>query len=186
MPKPKAPEQHLNVGDRIKQLRIGQKRTLQEVADLCELSKSMLSKIENNKAIPSVASLVKISAVLGTNISDLLEQDATLNTCYTSAKAAIEGFVATGKGYSIFPFASAFHNKKMQPFLFTAKRGEVKDHQLSHEGEEFIYIIGGEMKMEVGNASYNLKAGDSLYFNAVLKHGVMPVSEEVVYIDIFV
>ena len=74
----------------------------------------------------------------------------------------------------------------MQPFLFVAKKGEVIPHEVSHEGEEFIYVIKGQMKMQVGEVSYLLNNGDSLYFNSVQKHGIMPVSDEVMYLDIFV
>jgi quercetin dioxygenase-like cupin family protein len=74
----------------------------------------------------------------------------------------------------------------MQPFLFVAKKGHVKQHQLSHEGEEFIHVIRGEMKMQIGDTEYLLKEGDSLYFNTLQKHGILPVSDEVVYLDIFV
>jgi quercetin dioxygenase-like cupin family protein len=62
----------------------------------------------------------------------------------------------------------------------------VKQHELSHEGEEFIYVIEGEMKMTLGDTEYLLKAGDSMYFNCLQKHGIMPVSDEVKYLDIFV
>ena len=74
----------------------------------------------------------------------------------------------------------------MQPFLFVAKKGEVIPHELSHEGEEFIYVIKGQMRMKIGETSYLLNVGDSLYFNSVQKHGIMPVSDEVMYLDIFV
>jgi transcriptional regulator with XRE-family HTH domain len=177
---------NLQIGDRIKMLRVSQKRTLQEIADASDLSKSMISKIENNKAVPSVAALVKISQVLGTNISNLLEHDGFLNAIVTSRQKAEENLTITDKGYSIFPFASEYHEKKMQPFLFVARKGEVKPHQLSHEGEEFIYILKGEMKMQVGEVEYHLKEGDSLYFNTLQKHGILPFTDEVVYLDIFV
>ena len=61
---------NLNIGERIKILRTNQKRTLQEIAESSELSRSMISKIENNKTVPSVAALVKIARALGTTISD--------------------------------------------------------------------------------------------------------------------
>ena len=176
----------LEVGDRIKILRINQKRTMQEVADSCGLSKSMISKIENNKTIPSVATLVKFAESLGTNISNLFEHQGWTKALVTTRKEAEEKLVFTEKGYSIFPYASAFHQKKMQPFLFVAKRGEVVPHQLSHEGEEFVFVVEGTMRMQVGETEYHLKTGDSLYFNSLQKHGIIPVSEEVVYIDIFV
>lgn len=174
------------MGTRIKSLRIGQKRTLQEIADASELSKSMISKIENNKTVPSVATLVKIAKVLGSNVSSLLEQDGWLTVTHSTQKKAEENLAVTDKGYSIYPYASEYHEKKMQPFLFVAKKGKVKPHELSHDGEEFIYIIRGQMKMKVGEIEYHLKPGDSLYFNSLQKHGIVPVTNEVSYIDIFV
>lgn len=177
---------YLSIGDRIRFMRISQKRTLQAIADSCELSKSMISKIENNRTVPSVAALVKIAKALGTNISRLLEQDGWAKAIVTSRKEAEDNMTPTEKGYSIFPYASEYHEKKMQPFLFTAKKGDVKPHQLSHEGEEFIYIIQGEMEMQVGETTHVLRTGDSLYFNSLQKHGIQPVSKEVVYLDIFV
>lgn len=177
---------NLEVGERIRMLRINQKRTLQEVADNCDLSKSMISKIENNKTIPSVATLVKIASTLGTTISGLLEQDGWNKAIVTSRKEAVEKLVKTEKGYLIFPYASEYHQKKMQPFLFVAHKGEVIPHQLSHDGEEFVFVVEGTMKMQVGDTEYILKTGDSLYFNALQKHGIIPITDEVTYIDIFV
>ena len=176
----------LNIGDRIKILRTNQKRTLQEIADASELSRSMISKIENNKTIPSVATLVKIARALGTNISSLLEHNGFLNAIITTRQKAEENLISTDKGYSIYPYGSEYNEKKMQPFLFVAKKGEVKPHEVSHEGEEFIYIIRGQMKMQIGEDEYVLKSGDSLYFNSLQKHGIMPITDEVMYLDIFV
>lgn len=177
---------NLKIGDRVKLMRLNQKRTLQEIADACELSRSMISKIENNKTIPSVAALVKVAQALGTNISNLLENDVFLNAIMTPKQKAEDNLTLTDKGYSIYPYGSGYHEKKMQPFLFIARKGEVTPHELSHDGEEFIYVISGQMKMKVGEVEYLLKTGDSLYFNSILKHGIMPVSSEVTYLDIFV
>lgn len=177
---------NLHIGDRIRMLRIAQKRTMQEIAEASDLSKSMISKIENNKSVPSVAALVKIAKTLGTTISNLLEHDGWVSAILTTRKKAVENLTATDKGYSIYPYASEYHEKKIQPFLFVAKMGEVLPHEVSHEGEEFIYVIKGQMKMQVGDILYTLNSGDSLYFNSVLKHGIMPVSDEVMYLDIFV
>jgi len=165
---------------------MNQKRTIQEVADSCGLSKSMISKIENSKTIPSVATLVKIAQTLGTSISNLLEHEGWAKAIVTTRKEAEAKLVSTEKGYLIFPYASEFHEKKMQPFLFVARKGEVVPHLLSHEGEEFIFIVEGTMKMQVGDAEYILKTGDSLYFNSSQKHGIVPVTDEVTYIDVFV
>jgi len=177
---------NLNIGNRIKILRINQKRTLQEIADTSGLSKSMISKIENNLTVPSVATLIKVAKSLATDISSLLEENENIDAIVTSKQMARENVTLTDKGYHIYPFAAGYYHKKMQPFLFVAKKGEVKAHQLSHDGEEFIYVIEGEMTMKVGDTEYRLKGGDSLYFNSLQKHGIMPVSDEVTYLDIFV
>ena len=175
-----------SIGDRIRILRVSQKRTLQEFADLCGLSKSMISKIENNKTMPSVATLVKIAHNLGSTISSLMENDGWAKAIVTSRADAENKLVPTEKGYAIFPYASEYHEKKMQPFLFVAKKGKVKPHLLSHEGEEFIYVIEGEMKMQIGDTEYILKSGDSIYFNTIQKHGILPISDVVTYLDMFV
>jgi len=178
--------QSMDLGERIRKLRVQQRRTLQEVAEECGFTKSLLSKIETGKVVPPVATLVKIAQSMGIKVSTLIENNDNAETEYTTKRETEENFTRTRVGYSIFPFATNHINKKMQPFLFVARRGEVKEHRVSHVGEEFLYVIDGEMKFKIGNIEYTLKAGDGLYFNALDEHGVMPISEEVKYLDVFV
>lgn len=176
----------LNIGTRIRNLRMVQRRTIQDIADACELSKSMVSKIETNAVVPSVATLVRIAKALGTNVSVLMEENNAQTSVVITAQKVSENITKTDRGYHIFPFAAEFKEKKMQPFLFVANKGEVKEHHLTHEGEEFIHILEGELKLQVGNVEYTLKQGDSVYFNAMEQHGIMPVSESVKYLNVFV
>jgi len=175
-----------SIGDRIRILRVSQKKNVQELADMCGLSKSMISKIETGKTTPSVATLVKIAQNLGTNISALLENEGWAKAIFSSRSDAEKKLLPTDKGYSVFPYAAEYHEKKMQPFLFVARKDEVRPHLLSHEGEEFIFVIEGEMKLQIGDTEYMLKNGDSIYFNTIQKHGISPVSATVTYLDIFV
>ena len=177
----------MDIGVHIKKLRTHQNRTLQEIADACGFTKSLLSKIENGVVIPPVATLSKIAKALGVKISVLIEEGQKVGSFFTPTDLITEsGRVKTDKGYSFFTFASEHQNKKMQPFLFTARKGEVVEHHVSHEGEEFIYMLEGEMKFKVGNVEYVLKPGDSIYFDSIEQHGVMPISVEAKYIDVFV
>jgi transcriptional regulator with XRE-family HTH domain len=176
----------LQIGFTLRALRMKQGRTIQEISDFCGLSKSMVSKIETNKVFPSVATLSKLAKSLGTNVSSLLEENGETSEVFVQASTAEQGTIKTEKGYSIFPYASGYKDKKMQPFLFIGNKGEVKHHHVSHEGEEFIYVLEGEMKFQVGDIEYFLRKGDSLYFNAVKTHQVIPVSETIKYLDIFV
>jgi quercetin dioxygenase-like cupin family protein len=94
--------------------------------------------------------------------------------------------IKTERGYWIYPFASRYHGKRMQPFLVVARRGEVKEHHLVHEGEEFIYVLKGEMAVQLGSAEYRLRAGGSIYFDSTREHQVIPISATATYLNIFI
>ncbi len=82
---------------------VSQQRTLQEFADVSGLSKSMISKIETNKTMPSVATLVKIAQNLGTTISSLMENEGWAKAIISSRSEAEQKLIPTEKGYAIFP-----------------------------------------------------------------------------------
>ena len=175
----------LNIGSQIRRLRLEQHRTQQEIADACGFTKSLLSKIESNKVMPPVATLVKIAGALGTKVAALIEAGTNGASVHTPAAEVKENIVRTEQGYWIHPFATRHKGKRMQPFLFVARKGEVKEHHLVHEGEEFIYVLQGKMRVQVGKEEYLLKNGDALYFNSCEVHQVIPVTDEARYLNIF-
>lgn len=175
----------LNIGGHIRRLRLEQRRTQQDIADACGFSKSLLSKIESNKVMPPVATLVKIAKSLCTNVAALIEAGATRATVCTGEKEVLANLVKTEQGYSIYPFAVRHKNKRMQPFLFVLRRGEVKEHHLVHEGEEFIYVLQGRIRVQVGREEHLLGRGDALYFDSTDVHQVIPISAEARYLNVF-
>ena len=94
--------------------------------------------------------------------------------------------IETAKGYSIFPFAVEYHEKKMQPFLFITEKSKHISHTTCHESEEFIYVLEGEMILKIGKKEYHLKAGDGLYFNARYEHQTIPLTDTVKVLNLFV
>lgn len=177
----------MDLGRRIRLIRKEQKRTQEEIAGACGFTKSMLSKIESGGAMPAVSTLMKIANALGVKVSDLLEEQSSNDTVMVAAEQYedVDKWIKTNKGYSFFAFASMRHNKIMQPYIFVARQGEVNEHAFSHDGEEFIYVLSGRMKYRVGGKEYELNAGDSLYFNSLQEHTVVPISEEVRYLAVF-
>jgi transcriptional regulator with XRE-family HTH domain len=173
------------VGRHIRRLRVQRGQTQDDVAKASGFTKSLLSKIETGDTQPPVATLVKIAGALGTSLSALLEHDTAAGPVFTAMTAAVQSLARTEKGYSAYPFAASLGAKKMQPFLFEVRKGKVKPHALSHTGEEFLFVIEGEILFRVGNVEYRMRAGDSLYFDATHEHGVMAVSEVARYLDIF-
>ena len=170
----------------MRRLRRFQGRTLQDIANRSGYSCSLISKVENGKILPPVATLVRIAHALGTHVSALLEENGADDAIFTSSANALDNFVSTERGYEISPLATSFHNKRMQPFLFRARDGEVKHHSVTHAGEELVFVIKGQIRFRVGETEYTLKEGDSLYFNATQEHNVIADSAEAVYLDIFV
>jgi transcriptional regulator with XRE-family HTH domain len=175
----------MEVGKRIRFIRKQQKRTQEEIAELCGFTKSLLSKIETGATMPPVATLMKIAEALGVRVSDLLEEESESGTVYTTAEQCENNakWIKTNKGYSFFAFASEKRNKIMQPYLFKAKKNEIRHHVLSHEGEEFVYMLKGTLKYKVGSVEYTLHEGDSIYFNSLEEHMITPVTD-VVYLAV--
>jgi quercetin dioxygenase-like cupin family protein len=133
-----------------------------------------------------VAALTNIAGALGVEVSALLAEDREQRRVFTAAARAAAGCrEAAGKGYRFFPFATERASKSMQPFLFAARRGEVVRKPLSHAGEEFIYMLSGEMRYFVGGEEFRLGPGDSLYYDAAEDHDLEPVSKEVEYLAVF-
>ena len=59
----------------------------------------------------------------------------------------------------------------MEPFFITLDSDSKKDVPASeHEGEEFIYVLDGEVELDYGKKKYNLNPGDSIYFDSIIKH----------------
>ena len=176
----------LKIGATIRHLRIQQQRTQQEIADSAGFTKSLLSKIESGKVLPPVATLVKIAEALRVSVSSIIESGNHLNTVTETPEDTEKGLVQTERGYWIYPFAAQHRGKKMQPMLIVARKGEVKEHHLTHKGEEFIYVLEGAMWVEVGEERHRIKAGGSIYFNSTEVHGVTPITKVAKYLNIFI
>ena len=175
----------MNLGSRIRKLRRQQHRTLQDVAAICGFTGSLLSKIENGRTVPPVSTLLKIAEALGVRVSSLLDEKADHGTIYHRMAEEEAAMVTTSKGYAFVAFAQERPDKAFQPFLFTARRDQVSGQPLSHYGEEFVYMLEGEMRYRVGTVEYILGPGDSLYFDSESEHDLTPISAEVRYLAVF-
>ena len=144
-------------------------------------------KLRQEKTIPAVATLVKIADALGVKVSVLIEENAQNGTIFIPKDATkdVNHVIKTDKGYSFFAFAVDRREKLMQPYLFVAKKGEIRQHLFSHVGEEFIFMLEGDMNYKVGQVEYTLHPGDSVYFNSLEEHMLTPLSDEVQYLAIF-
>ena len=175
-----------NLGTVIKRLRLEQKKTIEMLAKECGFSKSLLSKIENAKVIPTMGTLSKISHSLNIKMSTLFEDDGSSKAIFTGSEILAKKTKSTKAGYSMLPIATDFKDKKMQPFIVSAEKGKVDMKDLSHEGQELVFIIEGSMEFKVGNDVYKMEKGDSLYFDSLEKHSILPTSKKLRYLNIII
>ncbi len=172
-----------NFGKRIRHIRRSQQRLLRDVAGRCGFTVSLLSKIESGKVNPPVATLAKIAMALGVQVSDLLtDAPAQAAVFLTAAEMSRTPLTQTDKGYGFHLIAG---QKLMQPFVFVAKRGQIKPGAMTHAGEEFVYVLEGRMKYRVGATTYTLGPGDSLYFDSLHEHDLEPITGQVKFIAVF-
>lgn len=175
-----------DLGDRIRKLRVRQRLTLKQIAGACGVTTSLLSKIENGKAFPSVATLTRIAEALGVRMSALLDAPRDQTTVVSTADAdERQSWTKTDKGYRFQALCGGRLDKVMQPLLFVAERGKIKQGTMRHGGEEFVFVLEGRMSYRVGRTTRELGPGDAIYFDAEDPHDLRPITAKVKYLAVF-
>lgn len=153
------------IGKRIRRARLAKKISLDTMANETGLSKQMIKDIEGGKKRPSVGTLLQISRTLHIDSSFLLkEQDDTI-------EARSKAYTKRTDNYAYTPLTPSAENKHLKAFRIVVVAGSSHDGVgFQHEGEEFVYVLKGNVEVQVGEHVNKLKKGDSLHFNSGVKH----------------
>ena len=160
------------IGQRLKGLREVLNIPAEEVADLCGISLEHYLKMEDGTADPSVYRLAKISKRYGIDLDVLLfGEEPRMSAYYLTRKGSGLG-VERGNDYKYESLASGFRGRKVEPFLaYVDPLPDGKKYSKNtHSGQEFDYILEGELELTLGEKVLVLKAGDSIYFDASQPH----------------
>lgn len=158
------------IGRKLKQARLGRGMLLRELAERCDLSESLISKIENDKAIPSLTSLHRLATALDTNVSWLLTDDSSAKAkivMRNGERSVIRSQLEKEKIESFVPYGGAH---LLQAFLITIEPGGGSRGAREHPGEEAGFIVEGDFELTVGGTTYRLTDGDSFNFRSELPH----------------
>lgn len=170
----------LNIGENIRQLRQQKKISLNGLSERAQVSKSNLSKIENNVVSPTFDMLERIAKGLGVETVSLLSRAGSDQPCLAFTSRG-EGKCSSSENYEFEFMFSDLPTRKMVPFFTTVKphQSEVFSKPSSHSGEEFFTVLEGtvEFRSEGGEGKV-LCPGDSVYFSSRLAHLVLNVGEE--------
>ena len=167
------------VGGKIKQIREMKKVSLEELAVRSGMDISIIDGIEQEKNIPSLAPLVKIARALGVRLGTFLDDSDSYGPVIVRSGQHHKGarFISqsgeTREHLNFFSLAFDKAGRNMEPFIVDIEPGLQSDYMLSsHEGEEFIYVLEGEIEINYGKVIYKLGKGDSIYLDSIVLHNV--------------
>ena len=156
----------MELGTKIKRLRLQNNLTQEELADRCELTKGYISQLENELTSPSITTLEDILNALGTTFADFFKDEKEEKVVFTEAEF-IEKVADTHKIEWLVPNAQ---KNEMEPIRVTVEPHTTLEEDVPHEGEEFGYVISGRVWLHIRQAAYCVKKGEVFYFTSDKPH----------------
>ncbi|MEL7608409.1 MAG: XRE family transcriptional regulator [Bacillota bacterium] len=158
----------MQIGEKIKRLRMRLNLTQEELASRTELSKGFISQLERDLTSPSIATLMDILEALGTNVSDFFAETPMEKVVFGEEDMFIKDD-AQG-GYSIRWLVTSAQKNALEPILVTIQPGGRTYEDDPHMGEEFGYVLLGGITLVHGTHRYKVKRGGSFYFKPTSMH----------------
>ncbi|SFC71458.1 transcriptional regulator, XRE family with cupin sensor [Xylanibacter ruminicola] len=170
---------HSVVGAKIKGLRETKNLSIDVIAERSGLTVEQIESIENDVNLPSLGPLIKIARALGVRLGTFMDDNDALGPIVCRAEdrekdssiSFSNGATDARKHMEYHPLAQQKAGRHMEPFVIDINPEENPNFQLSdHEGEEFIYVMQGEVELVYGKETYHLGEGDTIYYDSIVKH----------------
>jgi transcriptional regulator with XRE-family HTH domain len=168
----------LKVGEKITALRKKMGLTVEELAEDSGLARIVISQIESDAVSPTIAALIRIAKALDKDVNYFFQEEEPENirieVVRESERKKVQRKPASGNhplSYSYQSLSFRKAHKHMQPFLveFDIDVDEEVE-MLTHEGEEFLFLLQGKLEMHTDREVITLKEGDSVYFESSIPH----------------
>ena len=167
---------------RLRALRRQHGLSLEQLAQRTGLTKSYLSKLERAVSAPSISTVVKLAQAYGMGVSQLIgegELDQDESVCVVRRHDRMP--LPSVAGHSTYRYESMAGRRRfrlMDPFIIYPPH----DHQqpaptFPHGGEEFLFVIQGQVQVTIAEHSMTLEVGDSVYFDSELPHSVLSLGD---------
>ncbi|MDE0147603.1 MAG: cupin domain-containing protein [Rhodospirillaceae bacterium] len=165
-------DKSLRLGRQIRHWRLVKGLTLRDMAKLVGCSESLLSKIENDRATPSLSTLHKIAVALGLNISDIFGsgESEVVTRANERNVLLVDGDESDGDRMRLEQLVPAKKGRLLQADMYIIPPGGGSNGEIQHSGEEFGVVMEGSLFLTIENTSYFLEAGDSFVFRSELAH----------------
>ncbi len=168
-----------NVGEKVRKVREFKNLSQEELAERSKLSKELIARIEENKDMPFLAPLIRIARTLGVRLGTFLDDASEMGPIIARSGQSKPGVSFSHKNsadpshLSFYPLASDKAGRHMEPFMVDIQPTKESEFLLSsHEGEEFIYVLSGEIELSYGTEVFKISEGDSIYYDSVVSHHI--------------
>ncbi len=167
------------IGSKIKHLRTAAGISIEELAGAAGINDVQMRLIESDELMPSISTLIKLSRRIGVRLGTILDgeehpgpavtrQGESLPTVSTS-----NSNTTANKHLMFYALAEKKRDRNMEPYMVDVEYVEPDAKNMSnHEGEEFIYVLDGEIELRYGSEVYRLSQGDSIYYDSLVPHCV--------------
>lgn len=156
----------LDIGQKIKQLRIQKGLTLEELASRSELTKGFLSQMERDLTSPSIATLNDILEALGTTLAEFFKEEKEEQLVFHKE----DFFVDEREDYTIRWIVPNTQKNEMEPILIELPQGGESFVMDPHSGEEFGYVLEGAVILMTGEDRHIVHKGETFYLSGKTRH----------------
>lgn len=156
----------MDIGHKIKQLRVQKGLTLEELASRSELTKGFLSQMERNLTSPSIATLNDIVEALGTTLSEFFKEEKQEKIVFHKA----DFFVDEKDSCTVHWIVPNTQKNEMEPILIELPQGGESFQMNPHSGEEFGFVLEGSIILDCQSESYPVHKGETFYLSGTTSH----------------
>lgn len=164
----------MDIGSKIKRLRLANQLTLEELANRSELTKGFLSQVERNLTSPSIATLEDILEALGTSLHHFFDDKQDDQIVFQKK----DYFINQQDDYEISYIVPNAQKNDMEPILINIDKHKRSMAIEPHEGEEFGYVISGKIKLIYGEKELIVKKGETFYFEGTRTHFIENIGDQ--------
>jgi transcriptional regulator with XRE-family HTH domain len=169
------------LGMMVKEARKRRKWTLTELSERCGISPSALSKIERNRLSPTYSNIVRLARGLDISTSELFGGGGEIGAAESrfSIMHVDEGDIVDTSNYVHNYLHMRLPARTMTPLIVEQRARTLEEFgpKVSHNGEEFTYVLSGIVEVHVGNnPPTRLSPGESIYFDSNTPHAYLAAS----------
>jgi len=177
----------LKIGERIKRVRENRGLSLEDIFQRTGIDVALLSQIEAGEAAPPLGTIIKLAKVLEQKMGYFIsgKEDQAYTIVRREDRKVVSRYdskKAKHYGYEYKSLAPHKKNRHMEPFLVTLEPSETEEERSTHDGQEFIMVLQGEMEVRLEEKIHVLSPGDAIYYDSTVPHLVKCHGQEITQI----